>query len=208
MGNSVVVALFRHGLTAYNQRKAIIGWSDFQLSHDGRMQLKEIKDKLPEYEKVFSSDLQRCMETARLLFPAADPILIPDLRELNFGIWEGKTHQELEKDGVYQSWLDDYLSVRPPEGELFPEFAERVDRGWNKLKEEMLQNGVNRAIAVTHGGVIKYLLSKFAPYEQTFWEWKVKHGHGYELEWENNAFRRGERCTLLREVPLTEKQNG
>jgi alpha-ribazole phosphatase len=208
MGNPLVVALFRHGVTEDNQRKAFIGWTDSELSDDSRMQLMEIRDKLPKYEKVFSSDLQRCTETAKLLFPLADPFVIPDLREIHFGIWEGKTHLELEKDRAYQCWLNDYVSVRPPEGELFSEFAERIERGWMKLKVEMLQCGVNRAIAITHGGVIGYLLSKFAPYEQPFWAWKVKHGHGYELEWEMDAFRRGERCILLREVPLTEKQNG
>ena len=63
---------------------------------------------------------------------------------------------------------------------------------------------------VTHGGVIRYLLSTYGSIEKRdFWEWKVSHGNGFELVWASkDAFRRGDRCTLLREVPLTENPTG
>ena len=62
---------------------------------------------------------------------------------------------------------------------------------------------------VTHGGVIRSFVTRLGDVEKEFWDWKIEHGTGYELVWENKeSFRRGERCILLREVLLTENQAG
>jgi alpha-ribazole phosphatase/probable phosphoglycerate mutase len=47
---------------------------------------------------VYSSDLSRCMEGARLLASTfgLEPVAMPELRELHIGDWEGKTWQELQ----------------------------------------------------------------------------------------------------------------
>lgn len=201
----MVITLFRHGLTEENKRQAYLGWNDSPL-------LIEEKENLSKFqlrdELVFSSDLGRCLATAAILFPRKAPNLLPEFRELHFGRWEGKTYAELFHDVLYEQWLNDFSAVCPPEGESYQEFTFRVNGGWEKVKKTLESNNQDRATIISHGGVIKYLLSQFAPEEKEFSDWKVPHGNGFELAWNKNGWRRGERCISLQEVPLMANPNG
>jgi alpha-ribazole phosphatase len=209
MDDAVVVALFRHGLTEENKRQAYIGWTDAPICEDARLNLARQMFKTSPYERIVTSDLKRCLQTAQVLFPDKALQALPEFREMNFGQWEGKTYAELAGDPHYEEWISGHFSIEAPEGESFPIFADRIEKGWQKVCVLMLEERINRLGIVTHGGVIRYLLSKLGHEEQDFWEWKVPHGNGFELVWSSKeAFRRGERCNLLRVVPLTESQIG
>ena len=92
-----------------------------------------------------------------------------------------------------------------PDGESYPIFSERVESGWKQLLSEEFKN----IAIVTHGGVIRELLVRYAPEEKLFWDWNIPHAGGYQLVWDNSdLWRRGERCTSLQVVPIMEKQNG
>lgn len=201
MDDTVVIALFRHGLTEANRRREYLGWTDSPLCED-------IERVSEEYDILFSSDLGRCLVTAGRMFPNEKPQPFFEFREMNFGEWEGKTYEELQHKPEYRRWISSPLMVKPLGGELFKEFTERVDKGWDIVKEKMMDTSLNKAAIITHGGVIRALLAKWAPVEKDFWEWTVPHGQGYELVWNRQDLRRGARCTLLREVPLTVNQNG
>ncbi|MCM3116878.1 histidine phosphatase family protein [Neobacillus sp. MER 74] len=203
MDDRVVIALFRHGVTEENKRKAYLGWNDSPLS-------PETKDRVSSknYEHYYSSDLQRCVKTGERLFSNASIKLIKELREMNFGQWEGKTYEELKENVHYRNWLKAPNLHIPPKGESYQEFTQRVDSGWTKITDEVLRSNLNSCAVITHGGVIRYLLSRFAPDRKEFWAWQVNHDQGYELIFEREALRRGERCILLLEVPLTAKGHG
>lgn len=201
MDDIVVIALFRHGLTEANKRQAYLGWTDSPLCQN-------VERASEKYDYHFSSDLGRCLETANRMFPNDKAHTMEELREMNFGGWEGKTYEELEDDSEYQLWLSDSFSKKPPEGESFDEFSERVDLGWSKVTDMIINLSLNKTAIVTHGGVIRAILSKWAPMEKGFWEWEVPHGKGYELIWNREDLRRGERCTLLREAPLMANLSG
>jgi alpha-ribazole phosphatase len=203
MDDIVVIALFRHGLTEENKRKTYLGWNDSPLCSESADLSTSNR-----YDVYFSSDLPRCIETANILFPNNDLNLLPHLREMNFGQWEGKTYEDLKDLLLYQSWLSDPLSYSPPGGESFEEFTHRIQNGWGKIIGKILSKNVESCAINTHGGVIRFLLSKFAPIKNDFWSWQAPHEQGYELIFERGALRRGERCTLLRVVPLTAKEHG
>ncbi|AZV61996.1 histidine phosphatase family protein [Peribacillus frigoritolerans] len=205
MADIVAITLLRHGLTVANERKAYLGWTDSPLSTEGEKEILDLRGSYPQYEKIFSSDLSRCVETARLLFPHAVPIKNPLFREMNFGSWEGRTNHELKTDGDYLNWLERPMEALVPGGESYPAFSERVNNGWKQL----IACKENRFALMTHGGVIRDLLVRYAPKEKSFFDWGISHGRGYELIWEDrNSLRRGERCTLLQEAPIMGKQNG
>jgi len=203
MDDTVVIALFRHGLTEENKRKAYLGWNDSPLCPES----KKVSTS-NRYQIYFSSDLQRCISTANLLFPTNRLNLLPHLREMNFGQWEGKTYEDLKELSQYQRWLSDPTSYYPPGGESFMEFTHRVQTGWIRITEEILSGNVENCAIITHGGNIRFLLSEFAPVKNDFWSWQAPHDLGYELIFEREALRRRDRCTLLREVPLTAKAHG
>lgn len=203
MDDRVVIALFRHGLTEENKRKAYLGWNDSPLC-------PEAKDRLPirEYDGYFTSNLQRCRSTAKILFPNSCPFPLAELREMNFGEWDGKTYDDLKEDGLYQKWLSDPVNYCPPAGESYLQFIKRVQVGWSKITKAILTHHFQSCAVITHGGVIRYLLSAFAPEQKDFWSWQTPHEQGFELIFDIEAIRRGARCTLLREVPLTAKELG
>jgi alpha-ribazole phosphatase len=206
MDDVVVITLFRHGITEENKRQAYLGWNDSPLCSSEIVKLKNYQ--LPEQQLVFSSDLGRCLETAKHLYPDKTPEKLAEFREMHFGEWTGKTYVELENNSDYRNWLDDFNTVAPPKGERYLEFAHRVERGWEEIIARMMLINENRATLITHGGVIKYLLTRYAPEQKEFWDWKVPHGGGFELVWEIEGWRRKARCTLLREVASTENQSG
>ena len=207
MVDGVVVALFRHGLTELNKQKAYIGWTDAPICEDVRESLTPFHPN--PYEVVVTSDLTRCLQTTEILFPEKESIPFRELREMNFGPWEGKRYEELAGDPQYEKWIGGHFETIVPGVETYSSFSQRIEKGWGSVSKLMTDKKVDSLAIVSHGGVLRYLLSKFAPTERNFWEWQVPHGNGFELIWDSKeTFRRGERCTLLREVLLTENQNG
>jgi alpha-ribazole phosphatase len=209
MDDGVVVALFRHGLTELNKQKSYMGWTDAPICEEARIDLTNISFHPSPYDTVVTSDLKRCLQTSNLLFPEHEPIPMREFREMNFGPWEGKTYADLAGDPQFESWNGDYMNIKVPGVESFSDFSKRIEAGWKRVSEIISSKEVDKMAIVTHGGVIRYLLSTYGHIEKEFWEWKVPHGNGFELVWDSSAaFRRGDRCTLLREVLLTENQNG
>lgn len=208
MDDHVVITLFRHGLTEGNKRKAYMGWNDSPLSEEAREMLGTYTFKEQDYDAFFSSDIKRCLNTMNILFPFVNPLLLSEFREMNFGVFQGKTYEEIKDDGDYQAWVNDFFHGTPPQGESFTEFTARVEEGWKKVAHVIIQEGKRRPFIVTHGGVIRYILKQFGPEKKDYWDWKIAHGHGYEMTFDLGQLRRGERCILLQEVPLTESELG
>ncbi|EAR64965.1 hypothetical protein B14911_19790 [Bacillus sp. NRRL B-14911] len=207
MDGTVAVTLFRHVLTEQNRHKAYLGWSDSALCHEEKRRFEGWARSLPEFPFIFSSDLGRCLETAGLL-PGGDALKLKELREINFGKWEGGVYEELKNDPAYQAWLNDPFTAPIPEGEDYGQFSERVRHGWEKVRTILIRHEGTKAAVVTHGGVIRQLLTMLAPEERPFWEWTAPHAGAITLIWEDNGFRRGERCTLLLEEASTGKLPG
>ena len=69
MVHSVAITLLRHGLTEANERKEYLGWTGFSVKRAGADGNQQLKAGFQAYELIISSDLQRCVDTAKLLFP-------------------------------------------------------------------------------------------------------------------------------------------
>lgn len=208
MDDIVAVTLFRHGLTEGNKRKAYMGWNDSPLSEEAVNQLSSYNLDSESYDLFISSDLKRCLKTMGLLFPDVDALTTLELREMHFGDFQGKTYNELKDHESYQQWINDFQAITPPNGESYEGFVSRIENGWQEVVQKVLKNQLKRPFIVTHGGVIKYLLSQYAPIEKNFWDWIIPHGSGYELQFNVEQLRRRGRCISLREVPLTVSENG
>lgn len=193
MGNAFVLHLIRHAPTAGNGRKAYIGWTDEPI-----LPFKAQPDHAARH--VWGSDLLRCRQTAQLLFPNARYKADANLRELNFGDWEGKTYNDLQSNDRYRKWIDDPLSVQPPNGESFQQLAERVERTIGAFPE------TGNFTIVTHGGPIRYLLAKANGGE--FFSQQAAHGRCYTVAWASkSAYKEGQACILFLEEPLTANAN-
>lgn len=149
----VEIYLLRHGQTA--QSGTYTGITDVSLSAEGKRQIRALIPIITEleFDHCFCSPLLRCIETYALLdigLPYTDD---KDLKEINFGSWEGLTFQQIQKDFADQlnQWEDQGDSFTFPGGERISSFNERV-KGWFGA---LLANDFNRVLIVAHGGVLR-----------------------------------------------------
>lgn len=206
MDDGLAVALFRHGLTDWNEKKAYIGSTDLPLSKQGKVSLSSKADE--EYEIIFSSPMKRCVQTAARLFPSHTPVIIPEFKEINFGDWEGKTYNELKDDQLYRDWIDDPKKITPANGESFVDFEQRVTAGWKEVLEYSHEKSYSKVAVVTHGGVIRQILSKLSNQPDSFFTWQVPYGSGYQLIWKPSDRKGDKSCISSQEAPIMEKLTG
>ena len=105
------VLLIRHGQTDFNRDKKYYGHTDIALNETGISQGKQLAAKLAgeKIEHIYSSDLVRAYEFAQIVCPKISIKKYSELREINFGLWEGLTHGELmtQYQEIYQRWIDE-----------------------------------------------------------------------------------------------------
>ena len=180
---SYLIHLIRHGITEGNLRGQYIGRTDSPLAPQGVKHLEELSAEhdYPAAQVYYCSPLTRCVQTLRILYPEADPILVDGLRECDFGDWEGKTAKELEHEDTFLRWMESREAVTPPNGESGRAFTQRVCMTFEKLVEGMLRSGTDSAVAITHGGTIMALLSVYGLPRARFYDWLTENGHGYTL---------------------------
>jgi probable phosphoglycerate mutase len=151
----------RHGETAWNVDARIQGQLDIGLNDTGRWQARRVGEALAaeEITAVYSSDLGRAHQTAQHISEVKGVPVIADegLRERSFGIFEGKTFDE-----IHETWPDHAHNWRkripewqPPDGgESLIELRERVTR---TMQELAARHPGEQIVIVAHGGVLDAL---------------------------------------------------
>ena len=179
--NKVEIVFIRHGRTPANKEHRYLGKTDESLSLEGIEALRQEKaEKIyPEIDYLFASPMKRCIETADILYPGKVPILVPQWKEMDFGLFEGKNYQELNGDKQYQAWIDSGGTLPFPQGESRPCFLQRCSQEMYESVDryrELFTGGVKIG-CVVHGGTIMALLSTF--YGGEYFDYQVKNGRGY-----------------------------
>jgi len=173
------IYLLRHGETAYNAQKKYLGSTDLPLSEKGREDLVRA-DISPA--TVYVSPLRRTAETAGILFPRARQIVIPDLREMEFGIFEGKSYRDMEHFAPYREWVDGNCLDPIPEGESRAAFSARTCAAFEKLVNDALAAGEGPLVVVAHGGTQMAVLERFARPHRDYFSWRGPLGGGFVLD--------------------------
>ena len=174
--------LIRHGETEGNKKRYFNGCrTDEYLSQEGRDALKAI-DGIPEDAMLFVSPMKRARETASIMMPGRDQTVIEDLREMDFGMFEGKNHTMLDGDPDYQGWLDSGGASKIPGGESIFEFRERAGRGFREAVRQARRNGADTICAVAHGGTIMAIMNLVTG--EDYFKFNAPNGAGYVMELE------------------------
>lgn len=164
--------LIRHGITVWNLKKRYCGWKDVPLSAQGKKQVKALGErlKLAEIDKIFCSDRLRAVQTAGIIFPEKTGEKVSGLREMNFGCFEGLTHDEILKrcPVLYRRWLKNPSCVSMPGGERLQDFKKRVLGSMRKI---IAQNKNKTIAVVAHGGVISIFLLSLKKKQNSFWKY-------------------------------------
>ena len=154
--------IIRHGQTDWNIAKKSQGRQYIPLNERGHFQaqcLGKAMENRP-ITAVFSSPQIRAMETAiAVASPAGVPVIpVRDLMEINYGVWEGKTEEELLRDdrALYEAWWSHPAETAPPEGESINQVNERCRQAWKEIKPQLTGD----AAIVAHGGLLAHFMEQ------------------------------------------------
>ncbi|MCL2669516.1 MAG: histidine phosphatase family protein [Syntrophaceae bacterium] len=154
--------LIRHGALADACAGRYIGRTDVPLSAVGRSQARALgrcRHYWPE-ARVFISPLSRCRETATLALDGKGSFTVDkDLREIDFGRWEGMTFAQIAAldPAAVDRWAALEEDFTFPEGEGLVPFRQRVAEAASRVSAAPGET----AVTVTHGGVIRFLICHF-----------------------------------------------
>ncbi|PPK47000.1 histidine phosphatase family protein [Clostridium algidicarnis] len=152
------IYIARHGETKWNIEGRMQGFKNSDLTQRGISDARSLGESLKDidFDCIYSSPLGRALDTAKYIRQDDNTKIILDdsLKELNLGLWEGMTHEEIkEKYPIqYNNFREHPESFESQGGESFLELIKRVEKGLNNIiKDENHEN----ILIVTHTCVIK-----------------------------------------------------
>jgi alpha-ribazole phosphatase len=156
------VYLARHGQICGYENFPVYGHTDVELTEIGILQSEHLADtlRLASIKAIYSSDLKRSATGARIIARHHDVPLhvMPELRELHFGDWEGLSLAEIRQR--YPEELDkrkaDVVNYRTPgNGESIGDLSERITACFRKILD---QEAGSDFLVVAHGAVNRIIL--------------------------------------------------
>jgi broad specificity phosphatase PhoE len=160
MANQLI--LIRHGDLGDRYRGRYVGWTDAPLSAEGRRQAAALTGPVARLNGAhfLSSPLRRTRETAEIALGTHGRFeIVENLREIDFGRWEGMSFAEIAAadPAAVDRWaaLDDTFAF--PEGEGIRAFRERIGAAAERIAAEP----AGTVVLFAHGGVIRFLVCHF-----------------------------------------------
>lgn len=182
----------RHGETEWNKLGIIQGQLDSALTSEGidmGRRLGEMAKDL-NFDRVYSSDLGRAYNTAKLICPDREIIKTPLLREIDVGSWSGKNIKDVkvEDQVLYKKYFEDPKNYKRPDGESIHDLRDRVEKFF---EEAVYPNEDENILIVTHGVTIVaiYSLMEGIPIED-FWSNRVRRNGEFNIaDYEDGRFK-------------------
>ena len=169
--------LIRHGETSLNPDNRYLGKTNVSLNSKGIMQAKLIKKRIKDLsvDIIFTSPLKRAKETCEIVInnKSMPMKMNSGLSEINFGLWEGLTYDEVKTKYQNQlaKWEKNPLINKPPKGETITEVLNRV----STFLREILDTYREKHIAVvSSGGVLNIILCfLFNIKPKALWQFRI-----------------------------------
>ncbi|CAM1366322.1 alpha-ribazole phosphatase [Tenacibaculum xiamenense] len=144
------VILIRH-TTPKIEKGICYGQSDIEIEDSFEEEFLTIQKQLKNIDDTiafYSSPLKRCAILAKKL---SNNISFDDrLKELNFGDWELKKWDDIDKKTL-DIWMNDFVNIAPTNGESYIKMFGRT----SEFLEELKEKGIKKAFIITHAGVIR-----------------------------------------------------
>ena len=160
MTEATRILLIRHAETDWNRQARLQGHTDIPLNETGLAQASRLGAALAgeALDAVYSSDLQRALQTAQAVADATGAPLVPEpgLRERGFGVFEGLAQAELESRWPVElrRWRAREPDFAAPGGETLADFYARCVA---TAERRALQHPGGSIALVAHGGVLDCL---------------------------------------------------
>lgn len=161
---TTTIYITRHGQTKWNVEKRMQGWKDSPLTELGIQQAKWLEERLKDtkLDVIYSSPINRALSTAQIVNNKRHIPIYTDLRlrEINMGIWEGLTQDEIEElygEELYNFW-NAPKSYKPYDGETFCQVIQRTE----EFIKEIISGNIGKDILiVTHTIALKAIMCFF-----------------------------------------------
>lgn len=182
------IYLLRHGETGLNRKRVYFGHLDTSMTDLGRESIRHVSESFyGSLDVVICSDLDRCQESASIFTKEKNikRVLDDRLRELDFGVFEGRSYQDLvaEFPDESKAFFSGDHEFMIPAGESIGMLFERT----TELFEEVVETYKGKSILLsTHGGPIRAILSRYlAGDEKAYWKFAVDHASLTKLVYED-----------------------
>lgn len=155
---STLIDLMRHGEPVGGSRYR--GQMDDPLSSTGWSQMWAAVGQHHPWEIIVTSPLARCQAFAEAMSERSRiPLEIePRLKEIGFGVWQGKTREEITQydPGLIQRFYRDPMTNRPDDAEGLAEFRSRIVSAWNDI---LNRHAGKHILIICHAGTIRMVLA-------------------------------------------------
>jgi len=165
--------LVGHGDTVLNSAERLWGETDVELGTVGLRQAERLRDRLAaqRIDVIYSSNLQRALATAKTIASRHQlkVITCPELREINFGKFEGLTFQEIRQlyPEIAELWTNWSPQLEFPGGESVDELNTRVTRFLDRLKKHTPEETI---LIVAHSAPLRLIICHLLGIE--LWRWR------------------------------------
>jgi broad specificity phosphatase PhoE len=148
------VTLVRHGQTAWSLSGQHTGRTDLPLTEEGERKARALQERFKgnEFDRVFTSPLQRAARTCALAGFGEAAKADPDLLEWDYGDYEGRKTSEILADRPGWRLFRDGC----PHGEQPADVGARADRAIARLREKH-----DRAIVFSSGHILRVLAARW-----------------------------------------------
>ena len=198
------IHLIRHGLTEGNLKGQYIGSTDLPLCEQGIRELERLSAEFeyPGAGVFISSPMKRCTESMKILYPEARVLEIEELRECDFGEFEGQTAEQLKDSESFKEWMAADAEYAPYGGESGNHFSSRVFSVFEQIVDGLMKTQTTSSVIMTHGGIISMILSRYGLPQASPSEWGCDAGCGYSIRIHPQLWTSGQVFEVYSRLPL------
>jgi probable phosphoglycerate mutase len=160
--------LVRHGATPHSAEDRFAGWTDVDLSPEGRDQAQRLARRLADdrVRAVYASPMRRTLDTAAILGAphGLEPVTRDGLREISHGRWEGLRRADVEARFAeeYAAWEEDPFTFAPEGGESG---LDVMARALPVIREIVLTHEGQNVIVVSHKATLRLVISSLLGFD-------------------------------------------
>jgi len=161
--------LVRHGSTELTAEDRFSGAENVHLSEQGRRQADLLRDRLSgrKFSAIYSSSLDRAMETARILAAPhhLEPLPQDGLREISHGHWEGLSRADVESRFAeeYTAWEEDPFTFAPEGGESG---IKVLARALPVIRDIVVAHKNEEVLVISHKATLRLLISSLLGFDE------------------------------------------
>lgn len=173
----MILYFIRHGETDWNCKRRMQGETNVPLNENGRKLAKKTQEGLKgiKFDLVISSPYIRAQETAKIVigYDSIPFMIDPRIREISWGIWDGKTQNEIFKLGFEEQfklfYTEPFSFKGAPGGESINQVCKRGKEFYEELiKKEDIQD--KKILIATHGCALRGILNHLYEDSSDFWQ--------------------------------------